>query len=123
MLKVPYNYFGQGVNYNLPDNPSVIREFEQKFKEWEEKHPDDPTGEIAYNEYILKIKEKQNEPAPPSPPPIEEKKEVEPTSLVSVRLKLELPEQAVKKLKNYAKMRSMRPRDILVEWIATHCQC
>lgn len=107
---VPCNYFGKGENYNLQeDNPTQVAEFERLWKEWEEAHPEDPTGEIALEDY-----KKRNRLVPEE---IITKKSIEQDLEESSKIHLELPERLILKLKNYARFRRRRPRDIVASWI------
>lgn len=116
MIQVPINYFGKGEDYSLPDDPNIIREFEAKWKEWDSLHPDDPMGEKALAEYKAKNK---------NTPEAYRGKEAtiqEDASDESNRLKLELPVIVIQRLKDYAKYKRKRPRDIIMMWILEKCK-
>lgn len=137
--KVPINYFGRGENYALPDNFAVIKDFEEKFREWEREHPDDPTGEITLQAWrdshakpailevpkIIPLPEKQESIATILPPVVTETPVIEneiPDELDYDTLKLTLPIPLLDKLKKYSKLKKKRPRDIVSFWILHHCK-
>lgn len=122
MLEVPANYFGKGENYNLPDDPEIIREFERRFQEWEAAHPEDPSGELA-----LALAKKHNEPAKKINPPTSTgnrpaKEESAEEGIDWAELELTLPPDHITLLKNYAKFKRRRPRDIVMGWISQFCK-
>lgn len=49
--KCPYNHFGRGVNFVVPQEETFLQRYEAEWAEWENKHPDDLSGETAYNEW------------------------------------------------------------------------
>ncbi len=126
-LECPANYFGKGEDYLLPDDPKVLGEFERKFKEWEDSHPEDPTGDIALahdkiassssvenrSNGAISTEEKKN-PLPltitePSP-------ELESDGLLK-EIELVMPENYIKLFKEYCKEKRRRPRDMMMTWI------
>lgn len=114
--KCPANYFGKGVDYQLPDDREAVAEYERLWREWETTHPNDPTGEIA-----LKSWESNNggtKVALASPPvAIVEGAQSSETS----KLKLEIPDHVIKQLKNFASFKRKRPRDVIIELIQRNC--
>lgn len=129
MIECPANYFGRGEDYILPDDPDVVREFERKFEEWVNTHPDDPTGEQTLKAHgpqrthrsILNrspkgifINSNSETPAPPT-------KEKEPYVLMG-EIKLRLPIKELETLKNFAIFKRRRPRDIICRLINENCQ-
>lgn len=116
MIKCPATYFGKGENYNLQDaTPDELQKFNEDFEKWERENPDDPTGEIALEAY------KRNGGKASS--------SVEETPVASLQimmdtpadLRISLPFYAIEKLKNHARLRKRRPRDIIQEWILKNC--
>lgn len=139
LLSCPCTYFGKGSNYILPDDPETIREFEAKWKEWETEHPDDPTGEKALAEYLAanphtNLDAKTGHVPPPrqatqkaaTPASFQKKEELEPTNFEieneTRKLRLELPDEVIEKLKRYARYCRRRPRDIIIGWVEKYCQ-
>jgi hypothetical protein len=115
-LEVPANYFGRGENYILKDDPEELRWFEERFKEWESAHPEDPTGEIALQE------EKRKPSYQPNPTKTTITRHDDDDFLDSTKLRLELPTTHIEKLKNFAKFKRRRPRDIVMAWIDQYCK-
>lgn len=112
-IECPANYFGKGEDYNLPDDVNVIAEYERKWKEWEAAHPEDPTGEIA----LADAKKKGNLSTPTITSPNEEVKVKTEDDIDCAELQLLMPVRHIQLLKNYAKFRRRRPRDIIMGWI------
>lgn len=48
----PVNFFGRGVNYQMPVDEKAALWFDEQWEKWEAAHPDDATGEIAYAEFL-----------------------------------------------------------------------
>ena len=147
----PANYFGKGENYVLPESLDAVREFEQQFDAWVTANPNDPTGEKAiesYKAHLAATKNKVTHPfaTPPAdvllpsvvaPPPVDIEKLVEakvesvmqaqaPTPTLELsgdtdQLKLQLPVELIDKLKDFAKAKRRRPRDIVITWILENC--
>lgn len=114
---VPANYFGKGEDFILSDDkPNEIKEFDDKYKEWAEAHPEDPTGEIALAEFRKRNRITPEEEITSS------SSSVEPEFQGSAKIHLELPETSIEKLKNYARFRRRRPRDIINGWIEQFCK-
>lgn len=114
--KVPCNYFGRGEDFILSDDkPDEIAEIDKLWKEWADAHPEDPLGEIALAEYKKRNRKTPEESTSPS---------VEPEAEFqgSAKIHLELPETSIEKLKNYARFRRRRPRDIINGWIQQFCK-
>lgn len=136
-LKCPANYFGKGENYILPDNPEEIRDFERQFKDWEAKHPDDPTGEMALKNHKEVVRTTPKAlPAQPVViiserdankvifPSVAAKKGVieDDPEFQNAELELELPKYLIAQLKAFAKYKSRRPRDIVASWIRLYAR-
>ncbi len=131
ILECPANYFGKGEEYTLPEDPDVIREFERRFQEWELAHPDDPLGELA----LARAKQHHEPTKKTTPPPVNQPhQQINPQPLPQsslpltdvgddmIELELTLPADYVKLLKNYAKFKRRRPRDIIMSWIQQFCR-
>lgn len=108
----PANYFGQGEDAAL--EPDKIAEFNKLWNEWEEAHPDDPTGEIALAAY----KQRNRIPSEQKIPEVE----IDPTIILSGKIHLEITEDRIDKLKKYARIHRRRPRDIVNGWIDQFCK-
>lgn len=118
MIKCPANYFGRGENYNLPDDPEIIKELNAQWEQWEREHPDDPTGEKALAADI----ELFGKPSL-TPKAVNFKRLVEPDEeeivddTENVNLRLQIPKETCRIFKNYAKLKRMRPRELLILWV------
>lgn len=123
MLECPASYFGKGENHNLSDDSAEeLREFEQKFREWEEKHPNDPTGEKALAIWKVTNPTGSKVATPKTPEPITAPTEEEEDDSEKGSLKLVLSERQIQKIKGYARVRGCRPRDLVIEWIEKFCK-
>lgn len=128
-LSCPANYFGRGEDFLLPDDAEFLLEFNRQYEEWEREHPDDPTGEHALAKWKAEGKDltpKPLRPQPtkthaPTPPPPEESNDLAEDGDWD-RLKLSLPDDYIQKLKDYARFKRVRPRDIVMGWIRQHAK-
>lgn len=151
MIEVPANYFGKGELYILKEDSDEMAEFVRRFDLYAEAHPNDPTGEEALRLHLAATKNPvsvylQPIPAPPPPealpfvelqdyrktpppvhPPIDPKeKEIIPQTPFNIteeweELKLKIPIGYYNNLKNYAKWKRRRPRDVVMKWIRDYC--
>lgn len=126
MLKCPANYFGKGEDYILPEDRDVIREYERQFQEWESTHPDDPTGEIALA-HAKSLGSPTVEKAIPQQQRVRVSEDSEPVQIEEdsqdmAELELTLPPNEIRLLKNYARFKRKRPRDIVMAWIQQFCK-
>lgn len=123
-LKCPANYFGKGENYLLPDDAETVREFERQFQEWEQAHPEDPTGELALAKW--KSEHGEDTPRPRIPaalreptgekiPTVDEEEEWKEIEMV-------IPVRYIEKFKNYCRLQRRRPRDVFMLWIERLCK-
>lgn len=129
-LSCPANYFGRGEDFDLPDDAEFLMVFNKQYEEWEREHPDDPTGEEALKKW--KLERKSMAPSPslrvpptkrtePAPPPDEESTDLDEDS-DGDRLRLSLPDDYIKRLKDYARFKRVRPRDVVMGWIRQHAK-
>lgn len=49
--KCPFNHFGRGVNFVVPQEEKFLAQYEKDWEAWENEHPDDLSGETAWNEW------------------------------------------------------------------------
>lgn len=122
MIECPHNYFGRGVNFQLPDDPIIIQEIEKKWEEWESAHPDDPTGERAYVE-AMKRNGKTISTRPEIPKFVQSKEgPVTFEENKTKKLRLELPKREIELLKRFSAAERRHPRDIIIRWIHQNCK-
>lgn len=122
MIQCPANYFGEGEDYSLPDDPSILQEFSKKFEEWERNHPDDPTGEKALASYKAKHGEIEYTKKEKTPRVLEDDEELVKDNSECVNLRLQVPMETCRLFKNYAKFRRMRPRELLILWVTKYAK-
>lgn len=122
MIKCPANYFGRGENYNLPDDPSIIQEIQVLWSEWEREHPGDPTGDKALAEWKAKNPDKPAISRDKIPRALEEDEEEIFDNSECVNLRLQVPIETCRLFKNYAKLKRIRPRELLILWVAKYAK-
>ena len=122
-LECPANYFGKGKNYLLPDDAETIREFERRFQEWEQAHPEDPTGELALAKWESEVGPiNKSKPQSQLRGTTEEKTPEVSDEEIWKELELVMPERHIEKFKNYCRLQRRRPRDIMMLWIERLCK-
>lgn len=114
----PANYFGKGADYQLPDDIKVVAEYERRWRDWESKHPEDPTGEIALREWEARGGGKgKSSSAPRETMEVDAIEEGE-----TSQLKLEMLDSDIRLLKMFASFKRKRPRDVLSTLIRQNCR-
>lgn len=121
--KCPINYFGKGRDHIISADSSEVAQFEKDWREWEAKNPNDPTGEIALEKW--EKEQTQLEPTSPSATSTASKKAKPfkplPEDWTTNKMRLELDQHSIDKLKKYASFKRRRPRDIVAHLIEQYC--
>lgn len=129
--EVPVNYFGKGVDYQLPDDVEAVEEFNRKYAEYERDNPDDPTGALLLEKYNVHLKVQKSIAHAPSMEtklpglPIQFGDEIlktEVTARGETFIRLSLPVNAIENLKKFARYQRKRPRDVVLAWIELYCR-
>lgn len=129
--RTPINYFGKGRDHIISADSSEVAQFEKDWREWEAKNPNDPTGEIALEKWEKEQRQIEIDEESPDnfqQPRTQQKSERStkpfkplPEDWTTNKMRLELDQHSIDKLKKYASFKRRRPRDIIAHLIEQYC--